>query len=300
MTYIHASPFSSTESSAFTAMQELEPLSPPKASLAETQRIEAINAAPPGTIVSPTTLPPVTVTGSIEPTKVTSVASFNPCNLLQILTDFQNQLISQIYQKFSALKRLAEILEKAGDISGLLDNLLKIIPNMIPLELLRGLEFYEKLRQSCPMLNLPQASFESATGDLQTQVAKAYANLLQQIDLHQFNRLDKLQQRLDDFVGQVRNAGGVDWKICAGALCGAVQSATSAAGQKAFTDELDRLKKLPTTAQDAATKPFQVIGEGTQQKVNDMKEARSRILALGQSQNPNVQAIFAPFQKLGK
>jgi hypothetical protein len=237
---------------------------------------------------------------TIKPSTVTSVANFNPCNLLKVLTDFQDQLISQIYQKFGALKRLAEILEKAGDISGLISSLVGAIPNMIPVELLRGLEYYEKLRQSCPMLNLPLASFESVTGDVQTQVAKAYANLLQQIDLHQFNRLDKLQMRLDDFVNQARNAGGVDWRVCASALCGAVQSATSSAGQKAFADELNRLKKLPTTAEDAATKPFQILGAGTQQKVNDLKESRARILALGQSQNSGIQAIFAPFQKLTK
>jgi hypothetical protein len=223
-----------------------------------------------------------------------TAADYNVCDLLGTLTDVENKVIEALYRKLGSLRRLAELLEKAGDITGLIGAVLNSLPSMIPVQLLRSFEAYNRLREFCPMLGLPPAGIES-TADLQTKVATAYSKLIQQLDLHQYNRLDKLQARLDSLVAEARSVigSGTDWMICAKAMCDAIGGDASITGLKtAFNTEVARVAALPATAVEAAKKPFRVLDDEAIKKVDDLKRARVQLIALGQSENADIQATF--------
>jgi hypothetical protein len=224
------------------------------------------------------------------------MASLNPCAVLTTLTDLQAQVMTELYAKFRSLQRLAEILEKAGDVSGFFSNLLALLPNLVPVDLLRGVEAYNSIRDACPMLGLPEAN----TGKLQTDLARAYADLIRRIDLHQFNRLDKLQERLDDLVSKANAAMSTDWMRCASAVCAAADKVSVASLKDNFRQELARVANLPADAAEAAKKPFRVLNDSAVKKVSDLKEARVKIIQLGQSENASIQTMFNRLSRTAK
>lgn len=221
------------------------------------------------------------------------MAVINPCDALTTLSDFQQEILSQLTRRFNALVRLAEILEKAGDFTAILDDFIRIIPKLIPIEALSTLDAYDQIRRACPMLGLPEANIDNLA-TLQFDIARAYANLLRKLDLHQYNRMDQLQARLDEAIGKALNAMGRDWFICASVVC-------DAAVNDAFLPiRQDVAKYLEIQSEIAegrlpgnARTPFTIVSESGAQKIQQLKENRAQISTLAQSENVEIQAIIS-------
>lgn len=218
-------------------------------------------------------------------------SNYNPCNVLTALQDFQKEVVEQVYRRILALKRLAEILEAAGDLSTIVGDVLNSLPGLPPVDFLNSIKVYEDLRFACPMLGLPPFN-EEAVAELQAKVAAAYAEIVRRLDLHQYNRLDLLQARVDELVAKARSAMGIDWWICAEAICGIAEN-NFAVLNRNFKIELSRVDQLPADTAENLKKPFRILSDSTQQKVNDLKSARADIVSLGKnSENPEIRALF--------
>src|SRR4051794_15454103 len=115
------------------------------------------------------------------------------CGVVTALSDFQVKAMEAINARFFALRRLAELLEQAGDVSGFLPNLQALIPlSAIDLSL------YLSMQANCPFLNLPSVgSVADPVGALRRELDTAYAALLARLKLHPHFKLTRLQQRLD-------------------------------------------------------------------------------------------------------
>lgn len=210
-----------------------------------------------------------------------------------MLNDYQQSILSQVTLKFGALQRLAEILEKAGDFTSILDDFVRIIPRLIPVEAFDTLDAYNQIRSACPMLGLPPVNIDRAA-ELQTEIARSYSDLLRKLDLHQYNRMDKLQARLDELINKAANALGRDWFICATEVCNATQDLTFAATRNDIKRHLEIKSEIAEGRLPGNTRtPYTVVTESGAQKIAQLKEQRSQIAGLAASQKVEIQAIIS-------
>ena len=148
------------------------------------------------------------------------------CGVVDALSNFQVQVMNALNGRFLALRRLAELLEAAGDLTGFIPDISKLIP-LYQIDA----SIYENLRVECPFLNLPPASenAEQFIGGLRAQLNAAYAQILRQLDLHPFSRIGLLQQKLDDFQSRLNLAAlqGTDFLQCLQAACQAAQAVSN-------------------------------------------------------------------------
>jgi hypothetical protein len=220
------------------------------------------------------------------------MANFTPCGVLTTLNDYQQEILSQLTRRFSALRRLAELLERAGDFTLILDDFVRIIPRLIPVEALDSLEAYTQIRNACPMLGLPEVNIDRAA-ELQTELARAYANLLRKIDLHQYNRMDQLQAKLDQFIGKAVNSVGRDWYICASTICDSTQNLSFGAVRNDIRKYLEIKSEIAEGRLPGNSRhPYSIVSEAGEQKMVQLKESRSQIATLARSEKAEIQAII--------
>jgi hypothetical protein len=163
------------------------------------------------------------------------MASVNPCAITNVLANDYANAITLINRKFNALRRLAELLEQLGDISGLLAGLNPSA--LIPLYLI-NLDTYTNLVTACPFLNLPKTPSNASTAALQAQVGLAYSRLLQSLNLHPFIRMDKLQAQMDKVQGplnEILNTGS-QYMQCLQQACASATDAVNFVNKIAQTD----------------------------------------------------------------
>lgn len=116
------------------------------------------------------------------------------CQLLDVIDTLAAQTLAKFLRKLAVLKRLAEILELSGDLIKLPD-ITKFLPTTAV-----DLEMYERIRASCPELNLPPANtLDEAIGlaKLQNQLGEAYQQLDRFLNDHPWNRAGFLQDQVD-------------------------------------------------------------------------------------------------------
>jgi hypothetical protein len=215
----------------------------------------------------------------------------DPCSVLSALNDWQQSVLSGLTRRFGALQRLAQILEEAGDITGFLDDIVRIIPRLVPIEALDSLNAYNLIRGACPMLGLPEANIDAAA-KLQTDLARAYAELLRKIDLHQFNRLDLLQARLDQVIGKAVNSLGRDWFICATTVCSATQDDLFGPVRSDVAKYLEIKSEIARGNLPGNTRtPFTIASESGAQKIQQLRENRVQISNLAKSEKAEIQSI---------
>lgn len=138
-----------------------------------------------------------------------------PCAVLQGLNASQFTQLNSVLARMGALRRLAELLEQAGNLLPLPD-----LSSFLPLSAV-DLGFYNLLRTSCPSLNLPPASIPSLT-TLQNQVNDAYSQIIQGLINHPWSRMGKFQALIDGAIAQANallNAQDSDYVSCISALC---------------------------------------------------------------------------------
>lgn len=229
------------------------------------------------------------------------MAIVNPCDVLTTLSSFQQEVLDQLARHFNAIARLAEILEKVGDVTSTGD-LAKIIPQLPPLSSLVSIDAYNQIRAACPMLNLPVANaahLDSKTGadavaKFQLDVARAYAGLLRKIDIHPFNRMGKLQARLDSVLAKAISAVGSDWFVCASIVCDLSTNAAFATTHDNIRQHLEINSQVAAGNLPPGTRtPFTVVSETGGPKVAQLMEQRSQLAQLSQSDNAQVQAIIS-------
>lgn len=157
----------------------------------------------------------------------------NPCVLTNVLANDYYKAVTLINRKFNSLKRLAELLEQLGDISGLLPN----ISALIPLYLI-NLDAYTNLVTACPFLNLPKSPSNTDIANLQGMVASAYSKLISGLLNHPWARMGALQSQLDKAqhsVDQILNQG-TQFFQCLQQACASADSAVTFVSDIAKTD----------------------------------------------------------------
>jgi hypothetical protein len=198
------------------------------------------------------------------------------CGVIDALSDFQQKIIDAINSKFAALRRLAEMLERLGDLTGFLPDLSKLVPISS-----LSLSIYENLRSSCPMLGLPpgQGSPAQVLGNLQAQVDAAYGSLLAQLDLNPLSRLSKLQTKLDGYQQQFNLSvlGGGDFMRCLQAACQATVAVAGTVSNLSKTTPAQVTKSATTYLDNMVTKQGKILTAAQEAKVSDWSATRDAL-----------------------
>jgi len=188
------------------------------------------------------------------------------CGIIDALADFQVKIMEAINGRFAALRRLANLLEAAGDLTGFIPDISKLIPlSKIDTRI------YDEMRVNCPFLNLPPADLnaEQFLGELRAQVNAAYGRLLGQINLHPFSILGKLQEKFDAFQTRINSEAlkGSDFLRCLQSICQAESAVKSLISRpaKSIIDTAETYYKNQIIGQG------QLLGGAAQAKVNDIQ-----------------------------
>jgi hypothetical protein len=148
------------------------------------------------------------------------------CGVVDALSAFQVQVMNSLNGRFLALRRLAELLESAFDMTGFIPDITRLIP-LASIDL----SLYENLRVECAFLNLPPASesAEQYIGELRAQLNAAYAQILRQLNMSPLSTLSTLQSKLDDYQNQMNLAAlkGTDFMACLQAACSAATAVSN-------------------------------------------------------------------------
>jgi len=201
------------------------------------------------------------------------------CGVIDALADFQQRIIDAINNKFAALRRLAELLEKLADLTGFIPDISKLIPiSSIDLSI------YETLRAQCPFLKLPPASGdpEQVLGMLRAEVNTAYGRLLGQLNLHPLSRLSKLQAKIDDYQQRFNVAalGGTDFMACLQAACQAAVAVEGTVSNLSNTSASKVAESAKTFIKNTVTDQGKVLSGAAQGKVDDWDSTRAGLKKL--------------------
>ena len=200
----------------------------------------------------------------------------NVCGVVDALADFQQKVIEAINGKFAALRRLAQLLEQLADLTGFIPDISRLIPvSQIDLSL------YENLRNSCKFLNLPPASGdpEQVLGEIRAQVNAAYGRLLSQLDLNPLSRMDKLQQKIDDYQQRFNAEAlkGVDFMSCLQAACQAAIAAEGFVSNLSNTTPEKVLTEAKTYIKNVVTDQGKVLSSAAKAKVDNWQSTRKGV-----------------------
>lgn len=206
------------------------------------------------------------------------------CQLLDVINTAAAQALSKFLRKLAVLKRLAEILEIAGDLITLPD-ITKFIPTLGI-----SLEMYERMRVNCPELGLPPAgSLDELTGltKLQDQMATAYGQIDNMLNNHPWNQAGFLQSKADallnELVAPILDAVYPFFGImaCFKAICDAAsQIATIPATVK--TQMADYAKTIEGAPETFST----ALSTSCQEKVTRIRTMRSDLREIAPQLNP--------------
>lgn len=202
----------------------------------------------------------------------------DPCQVVDTLVAFQLDVLRRINRKFAALRSLAYLLEQLGDLEALVPNIGALIP-VIQIDL----EAYERIVAQCPWLNLPPVT----TGDvnqLQAMVTGAYANFVNKLLRHPWNRMGQLQDQLDGWLGQIQGdvnsaitqAG--DFLRCLQAVCAAGKAVV---GQLNAIKDADIAAEINKFADNFVAEAGQVMTEPMKIKYQQLQDAKNQLIALG-------------------
>lgn len=195
----------------------------------------------------------------------------NPCSALQALANYQYEILRALNKKFAQLKRLAELLEQAGDLSSLLPNLGDLVP-VINVDL----TLYTDLQANCPFLNLPPATNENLN-ELQAKLNAAYGLLARKLLSHPWMRMNRIQEMLNEYQNRINFPYGDDYLRCLNATCAAVERAGSLLQNIAQTDIQ---KELTTFGRDFVDNAGQVLTKSMQTKRNEIVQVYNQVVDL--------------------
>ena len=206
------------------------------------------------------------------------------CQLLDVIDTAAAQALSKFLRKLAVLKRLAEILEIAGDLITLPD-ISKFIPTLGV-----DLAMYERIRANCPELGLPPAgSLDELTGlsKLQNQLYTAYGQVDSMLNNHPWNQAGYLQSKADallnDLVTPVLDAAYPFFGImaCFKSICDAAEqiSTVPATVKTQMADYAETIAASPETFSSA-------LSESCQAKVTRVRKMRADLRSIEPQLNP--------------
>jgi hypothetical protein len=214
-----------------------------------------------------------------------AVLTGQPCQVLDALAQFQYDVVRRLNRKFNALRRIAELLEQAGDVGVLIPNIAELIPVFSI-----TLDTYQRLVENCPFLGLPDVSVANL-GELRMTVEAAYGNLVRKLLNHPHLRMTKLQSALSKFQGDLNAAAAVanDFILCLQTICdtiGAVGTAFQNITQADIQKEIAAYtKNFVENAGSIMTDPMKVKAAQvttTIQQIRDLStETVSDVVAVG-------------------
>jgi len=197
------------------------------------------------------------------------------CGILDAITNFQLRAMELLNGRFAALRRLSALLEQAGDLTGFIPDISKLIP-------LAQIDttVYEQIRVECPYLNLPpiSGSADQYLGQLRAQVNAAYGALLSQLNLHPFNALGMLQDKLNSYQNKINFAvlQGQDFLQCLQAICQGAASVTNTVQNLGRSTEQVILTST-TYYRDFVTNGGQVLTDTAKAKYDDFVDVKDGV-----------------------
>jgi len=197
------------------------------------------------------------------------------CGVVDALSDFQVKAMEALNARFASLRRLADLLEKAGDLQGFIPDITKLIP----LASINA-ELYLNLQVNCPFLNLPPLEGPGAPlTNLRNQVTAAYAILLKNLNLHPFNKLSLLQKKLNDYQGKVNFAvlGTTDFLRCLQAVCAAESSVKGSISRLSNTSPQSVITTSQTYLKNFVVGQGQVLSDAAAAKANDLHQVKQGV-----------------------
>ncbi len=149
----------------------------------------------------------------------------DPCHVLDVLSDFQMDLLRRLNRKFDSLRRLAQLLEQLGDLSTLIPNIDLLLP-IVNIDV----SLYRNLQRDCPFLNLPEFDPDAPINELQQKVRDAYNNIMKRLLDHPFIRMGKVQDELDKYQSKLNAAAGLsaEYIRCLQTMCETIRATRSA------------------------------------------------------------------------
>lgn len=197
--------------------------------------------------------------------------SANACSILQALANYQFEIIRALNKKFTALRRLAELLEQLGDVSSALPNLGQLLP-VVDIDLIT----YTDLQVNCPFLNLPPATNEDINA-LRSKVNTAYALMARKLMNHSWMRMNRVQDMLNDYQNKLNYPYGDDYLRCLNAVCAAISQAGSLL-QNVTQAQID--KELANFGRDFVNNAGQVLTKSMQTKRDEAVQVYNQVLDL--------------------
>lgn len=201
------------------------------------------------------------------------------CGVIDALSNLQQQIIDAINGKFAALRRLAQLLEKLGDLTGFIPDISKLIPISA-----LNISLYENLRNECKFLNLPPSSGDpgAVLGNMQAQLHAAYGRLLGQLNLNPLSRMSQLQDKLDQYQQQFNMGalGGVDFMQCLQAACQAAVAAEGTVSSLSNTSAAKIRESAETYLKNIVEDQGKLWGAETQAKIDTLNSAKAGISKL--------------------
>jgi hypothetical protein len=210
----------------------------------------------------------------------------NICGVIDAITNFQLRAMELLNGRFQSLRRLSALLEKAGDLTGFIPDISKLIP-------LAQIDttLYEQLRVECPYLNLPpaSASAEQFLGQLRAQVNAAYGSILSQLNTHPFNVMGMLQEKLNEYQNKMNFSvlQGQDFLQCLQAVCEAAASVGNTV-QNAGRSASQVITTSTTYYRDFVEGGGQVLSGTAKEKYDDLVEVKDGV---GDLLNVNVSGF---------
>jgi hypothetical protein len=200
------------------------------------------------------------------------------CNTINALTDLQVQLMDLLNKKFYALRRLAQLLEQAADLTGFLPDITKLIPlSAIDLPL------YESLRNACPFLNLPPASTSTVNesiGKLQRIVAQAYGQILALLNKNPLFRItDGLVAQMNAYQQKMNVAAlsGSDFLACLQAACAVAEVAVDSFQNLSQYSVQDALAIAKNYSKNFVEGQGKFYSDAASAKLSDLDSAREGV-----------------------
>ncbi len=224
-----------------------------------------------------------------------AVTASQACSVVDALVADNLDVLQRINRKFAALRNLAALLEQLGDIQGLIPNIAALVP-------VAAIDFslYSALAAQCPLLNLPAIAAGGSTAALQALVAQAYANMVNRLIRHPWNRARALQAQMDAYfnaaLGTVQ--GGINGALsqslnlltCLQAVCATGQAVASQL--QSFSDA-NVAKQIGLFRDNFAAHAGSVLSPDMTAKAAELQAAQDQLAELGASNKPTYDVLKA-------
>jgi hypothetical protein len=154
-----------------------------------------------------------------------------PCNVLNTVSQFQLDAMTQLNKKLMSLQNTAQLLERNGDSAASFVTQLNNSTDSLARITDVDKDLYDKLVAACPFLTNPiigpddtSASAASSVESLQATVMKSYDSLINKLLNHPYRRMQNLQGEMDNTINQfaAKNILATNFTRCMQQACSSI------------------------------------------------------------------------------